>query len=90
MHLIHANHRVFWSQSVSQDTVEPLFPLLEGLCQKPLLGMADYMDTFKAVMDSSSPDEMNQLCERYDGFYRFGKLLEALAQGIQDGRIRVP
>ncbi len=55
-----------------------------------LLGMSDYMDTFKRIMDSSTPDEMNQLCERFSGFYRFGKLLEALAQGIQDGRIRVP
>ena len=55
-----------------------------------LLGMSDFMDTFKRIMDSSTPDEMNQLCERFSGFYRFGKLLEALAQGIQDGRIRVP
>ena len=55
-----------------------------------LLGMADFMGEFKQVMDSSTPDEMNQLCERFSGFYRFGKLLEALAQGIQDGRIRVP
>jgi hypothetical protein len=55
-----------------------------------LLGMSDFMSTFKQIMDSSSPDEMNQLCERFDGFYRFGKLLEAIAQGIQDGRIQVP
>ena len=55
-----------------------------------LLGMSDFMPTFKQVMDSSTPNEMNQLCERFDGFYRFGKLLEAIAQGIQDGRIQVP
>ena len=55
-----------------------------------LLSMADYMGTFKQVMDSSTPDEMNQLCDRFSGFYRFGKLLEAMAQGIQDGTIRVP
>ena len=38
MHLIHANHRVFWSQSASQDTVEPLFPHLDALCEEPLGG----------------------------------------------------
>ena len=52
-----------------------------------LLPMADYMGTFKRVMDSSTEDE---LCDRFSGFYRFGKLLEAVAQGIEDGRIRVP
>ena len=55
-----------------------------------LVSMGDYMGTFKEVMDSSTTDEMNELSERYDGFYRFGKLLEAVAQGIQDGTIRVP
>jgi hypothetical protein len=55
-----------------------------------LRSMSDYMDTFKQLMDSSTPDEMKHLCDRFSGFYRFGKLLEALAQGIQDGRIQVP
>ena len=41
-------------------------------------------------MDSSSKSEMNELCERYDGFYRFAKLLELMAQGIADGSIEVP
>jgi hypothetical protein len=33
---------------------------------------------------------MDTLCERYDGFYRFAKLLEMLAGGIADGSIPVP
>jgi hypothetical protein len=33
---------------------------------------------------------MDVLCERYNGFYRFAKLLENLAQGIADGSIPVP
>ena len=55
-----------------------------------LLTMSGQMATFKEVMDSSSKAEMDELCERYDGFYRFGKLLERLAQGIADGNIEVP
>ena len=55
-----------------------------------LVSMHDYMGTFKQVMDSSSKDEMDELCERFSGFYRFGKLLEAVAQGIENGSIRVP
>jgi hypothetical protein len=56
-----------------------------------LLGaMADSMDRFKQVMDSSTAEEMDLLCERYPGFSRFGKVLERLAEGIASGRIRVP
>jgi hypothetical protein len=55
-----------------------------------LRGMHSYMGTFKQVMDMSSEKEMLRLCQQYDGFYRFAKLLEALAGGIADGEIQVP
>jgi len=35
-------------------------------------------------------EQMDALCELYPGFYRFAKLLESVAQGIQDGTIEVP
>jgi hypothetical protein len=41
-------------------------------------------------MDMSTGEEMNALCQRYDGFYHFAKLLERLAEGIADGSIPVP
>ncbi|MCP4431127.1 MAG: arylsulfatase regulator [Gammaproteobacteria bacterium] len=50
----------------------------------------DYMDAFKRIMDSSTSVQMEYLCQQYDGFYRFAKLLESLAQGIADGDIEVP
>lgn len=50
----------------------------------------DYMDAFKRVMDSSTREQMDYLYQRYDGFYRFAKLLEAMAQGIADGVIDAP
>lgn len=55
-----------------------------------LVAMADYMDSFKQVMDCSTAEEMDLLCDRYPGFYRFGKVLERLAEGIASGRIAVP
>jgi hypothetical protein len=55
-----------------------------------LVAMADYLDTFKQLMDSSTTEEMDLLCERYPGFYRFGKVLERVAEGIASGRIPVP
>jgi len=55
-----------------------------------LVAMSEYMDSFKQLMDSSTGEEMDVLCERYPGFYRFGKVLERLAEGIASGRIRVP
>jgi hypothetical protein len=49
-----------------------------------------HMGTFKQLLDASTPEQMNSLCGLYPGFYRFARLLEKLAQGIQDGTIRVP
>jgi hypothetical protein len=45
---------------------------------------------FKKLMDATTHEQMDALCDRYPGFYRFAKLLETIAQGIQDGTIEVP
>ena len=50
----------------------------------------DYMDAFKRIMDSSTPVQMDYLCQQYGDLYRFGKLLESLAQGIAEGDVEVP
>ena len=50
----------------------------------------DYMEAFKRVMDSNSRIQMDYICQQYEGFYRFVKLMEALACGIADGSIDVP
>lgn len=50
----------------------------------------DYMDAFKRIMDSTTTVQMDDLSQQYPGFYRFGKLLESIAQGIVDGDINVP
>ena len=55
-----------------------------------LVSMYDQMHTFKQLLDTSTEGEMSQLCQQYDGFYRFAKLMERLAQGIADGSIPVP
>ena len=55
-----------------------------------LVSMYDHMGTFKRLMDGSTQIEMDELCQRDDGFYRFAFLLERLAEGIADGTIPVP
>jgi hypothetical protein len=50
----------------------------------------DYMATCKKLLDTTTHEQMDQLCETYPGLYRFAKLMEHIAQGIQDGTIRVP
>ena len=55
-----------------------------------LVSMSDHMGTFKQLLDSCTSQEMDELCQRYDGFYRFAKLLELLAEGIANGVIPVP
>lgn len=48
------------------------------------------MATFKELLDTTTHEQMDILCETYSGFYRFAKLIENLAQGIHDGTIKVP
>ena len=55
-----------------------------------LTSMYAYMGTFKQLLDTSTHQEMDELRQRYDGFYRFALLLELLAEGIADGIIEVP
>ena len=49
-----------------------------------------FMCNFRGIMDNAEPGELDSLCERFDGFYQFAKMLENLAQGIQEGKIQVP
>lgn len=58
--------------------------------ERILESMADYMGSFKHLLDNCTKLEMTLLVNQYDGFYRFANLLERLAQAIQDGVIEVP
>jgi len=42
------------------------------------------------LLDTCTDAEMDALCDRYDGLYRYAQLLEMLAGGIADGSIPVP
>ena len=55
-----------------------------------LRSMAAYMGTFRQLLDTCTGADMDALCVRYHGFYRFATLLERLAGGIADGSIPVP
>ncbi|VAW58818.1 hypothetical protein MNBD_GAMMA08-1113 [hydrothermal vent metagenome] len=55
-----------------------------------LMTMYNYMDSFKQVMDAATRVQMDFLTLQYDGFYRFAKLLEQMAQEIADGTITTP
>jgi hypothetical protein len=51
--------------------------------------LADDMPAFRRLLDAG-PHAMEQLCLRFGGFYRYAKILEAIAAGIASGEIRVP
>jgi hypothetical protein len=62
-----------------------------GLDDLTLFGeMAEYMLGFKRLMDISSADEMDGLCESFPAFFRYAKILERIAEGIDSGEIKVP
>jgi hypothetical protein len=55
-----------------------------------LTELFDYMPGFKHLLDTVRPGDMDELCERFDGFYRYAKILEDVAASIQSGEIKVP
>ena len=55
-----------------------------------LASMYDQMSSFKQLIDTCSSEEMDILCQKYDGFYRFAKLLENLAGGIANKTVSIP
>ena len=55
-----------------------------------LAGMADLMPDLKRLMDGSKPGALDELGRRFAGFYRYAKILEAVASGIRAGTIKVP
>ena len=52
--------------------------------------MADHMQRFKELLDTTSPEDLDALTRKFSGFYRYAKILEAVAGGIQSGAIEVP
>lgn len=54
-----------------------------------LANMAEHLADFKWLIDNAEPGVVNELCQRYAGFLRFGKILETVAAGFQSGTIAV-
>jgi len=52
--------------------------------------MGDYMPGFKHLLDTVGQSGMDELCERYEGFHIYAKILENIAAGIHSGTIQAP
>ena len=52
--------------------------------------MVEHMADFKWLIDTAKPGVMDELCRRFAGFFRYAKILETVAAGIQSGAIAVP
>lgn len=55
-----------------------------------LMEVAEQLPLFYRMMEIATESEINQLCEQRPGLYRFAKVLEQVAEGIQSGAINVP
>lgn len=51
--------------------------------------MGPLMPDFKKLLDTTGQKGMDKLCARFGGFYRYAKILENIASGIQSGEIKV-
>lgn len=62
--------------------------LANGGSEKTLLvELLDFMPGIKSLLDTAPKKEIEMYFYEYDGFYRYLKMLENLAQGFSDGRI---
>jgi hypothetical protein len=52
--------------------------------------MVDYMPQFKQLIDSVGPNHhvLDELCQRFPSFNRYGKILENIASAIQSGAFK--
>jgi hypothetical protein len=57
---------------------------------KRMAAMADHMPAFHQLLSTAQPADMEQLTRKFPGLYRYAKILESLASGIQSGAIPVP
>ena len=55
-----------------------------------MAAMADHMPAFHQLLNAAQPADIDQLARKFPGFYRYAKILESLATGIQSGAIPVP
>jgi hypothetical protein len=53
-----------------------------------LAEMVDYMPDFHRLMTTTTAQEMEEIVNRYEGFYSYAKLLEGLAMKIRSGEVR--
>jgi hypothetical protein len=60
-----------------------------GTDQDIMINMYDYMSGFKDLLDQLSGQEIDLICQQYEGFYKFANILEKVAQGIKRGDIDV-
>jgi len=52
--------------------------------------MSDQMPGFRQLMDAAGQRGMDELCARFEGFYRYARILENIAAEIESGQIKVP
>jgi hypothetical protein len=52
--------------------------------------MADAMPNFKRLLDTAPSEAMDELGQRFAGFYRYAKVLEGLAGKLESGEIVAP
>lgn len=59
--------------------------LHDGNKEELLKSLWGKMDKLQEIMASSTGSELNDYCEKYDGFYLYMKMLEELAGACSEG-----
>jgi len=87
------NARIAEQRAIAKQLHDKIIELLQAGISDDLMlmvHMTPEMHLFKRLMDISDKGGVSDLCDAYPGLYRFAKLLEIVAVGIQSGEIQVP
>jgi hypothetical protein len=61
-----------------------------GGAEALMMSIPKFMDDLAPIMHADNNEELDRLCEEYHGFYTLMNMIENLAHGIKEGKIKVP
>ena len=89
MHSMALTNQQLWVATKIDTTMQKL--IRAGKDNMAIMAaMAYYMPAFHQLLSTAQPADMEQLTWKFPGFYRYAKILEALATGIQSDAIPAP
>ena len=76
-----------WARNIDQRVQQRVE---QGGDEALIQHMDELMEDYYRLLNQASHEQLNDLALRYPYFWHFSKVLECLAEAIEDGEISVP